>query len=95
MATNEATARIRENALRDLKDTGSHIAAQLDIEAPTFEFFRDKDYQQAQELAVLAAFNNRVLDALKAQSERGDDVELSIAETAKRRPDRASVSKRG
>jgi hypothetical protein len=95
MATGDAIARIRADALRDLKDTGPQIAAQLGIEPPQLNFFfRDKDYQQAKELAALAEFNTRLLSALPTQSEGGDDDQSGAAPIPKRRSDRPAVSQR-
>lgn len=95
MATNEATARIRDTALKALKESGSQIAEQLGIAPPDLNFFwKDRDYQQAQELTVLAAFSTRVLDALKTQAEGGDHDESGSTETAKRQSHRPAVSKR-
>ena len=65
MATSDATARLRADALRALKDTGPQIAAQLGIDPPKLDFFfKDRDYQQAQELTVLAAWLTTVSETL-------------------------------
>lgn len=57
MASSDATARIKADALKSLKEAATVIATQLGIEPPNLEFFfKDKDYQQAQELTVLAAW---------------------------------------
>ncbi len=79
MATSEATARIRANALRALKETGPQIAAQLGIEPPKLDFFfKDHDYQQAQELTALAEFNTRLLDALSQESLAVEEQDSSL-----------------
>jgi hypothetical protein len=94
MATTDAIARIRDTALRSLKETGPQIAAQLGIEPPKLDFFfKDNGYQQAQELTALAEFNTRLLAALQTQ-EGEDNAESSSTTTKKRRPDRPAVSER-
>ena len=66
MATKEAIAKVREIAIKDLKESVGGIAEKLGIDVPDFSFyFRDKDYQQAEELKTLAAFNQSVLAALE------------------------------
>jgi hypothetical protein len=95
MATNEATARIRANALKALKATGIELAAQLGIEPPQLDFsYKDHDYQQAQELTALAGFNHRLLNALQTQSEGEGDDQSSAETLPKRRLNRAAVSER-
>jgi hypothetical protein len=95
MATSEATARIRANALKALKETGIELAAQLDIEPPQLDFFfKDHDYQQAQELTALAGFNTRLLNALQTQSEGEGDDQSSAKTVSKRRLNRTAVSQR-
>jgi hypothetical protein len=95
MADSGAIARIRANALRDLKEIGPQIAAQVGIEAPNLDFsFKDKDYQQAQELTVLADFNKRLLTALQTQSQGSDDAQRSDTKIPQSRSSRAAVSKR-
>lgn len=79
MATSDATARIHADALKSLKDTATQIAAQLGIEPPQLAFFfKNKDYQQAQELAVLAGWLTTVSRALaqipSKEVEGGGDV---------------------
>lgn len=93
MATQEAIATLRANALRDLKDTGAAIAQELGIDPPRLDFFYpSKDYQQAEELKALVDFNTRVLSALQTPPE-GEENELSGGKTvSKRRSDRTTVS---
>jgi hypothetical protein len=95
MADSASTIIIRANALRALKETGPQIAAQLGIEPPKLDFFyKDHDYQQAQELTALAEFNTRLLDALKNQSQGEDDGVSSSPPLPKREQHRTVASQR-
>lgn len=67
MATKASIAKTREDAIQSLKKSCSVIAGQLGVIPPDFSFtFRDWDYQQAEELRVLAEFHNRLLEALQS-----------------------------
>ena len=67
MATTVSIAQTRDFAVASLKESSQEIAAALHIEPPDMSFFfRDKDYQQAEELKELAAFHLRIQTALKA-----------------------------
>lgn len=55
----------RDTAVAALIESGQAIADLLGIDAPQLNFFyRDREYQQAEELKTLAAFNQRVYEAL-------------------------------
>jgi hypothetical protein len=69
MATQVAIAQTRDYAVMSLKESGAEIAALLGIESPDLGFFyRDSDYQQAEELKAIAAFMARVQTALQADT---------------------------
>lgn len=64
MATKGHIAFIRETAIAELIETGRAAAALFDIDPPKLDFhYRDSDYLQAEQLRVIAAFNQQVYAA--------------------------------
>ena len=66
MATKGIIAATRDTAIRGLTASGQSLASLLGLEPPNLNLlYRDYDYLQAEQLKELAAFNERVLQAIE------------------------------
>ncbi len=61
MASQTAIAMMRDSAVASIKENAAAVSKALGVDPPVLDFFfRDKDYQQAQELKVIGEWLNTV-----------------------------------